>query len=123
MEATRSFVVSLLRVALATAYNNNDVGDDEKPDIQAERGFIWTILGDDESELYTTSQDLDSFMKSFEEEIRGSPSSKVDLKSGSKESQLDLGYLLEALDDETGLPSSKASRAGVLSEMNRLGGG
>ncbi|CAA3019392.1 Hypothetical predicted protein, partial [Olea europaea subsp. europaea] len=89
----------------------------------AEGGFIWTILGDDESELYTMSQDLDSFMKSFEEKIRGLPSPKVDLKSGSEESQLNLEYLLEASDDETGLPSLKASPAGVLSEMNRLGGG
>ncbi|KAL2511823.1 Uncharacterized protein Adt_17423 [Abeliophyllum distichum] len=53
----------------------------------------------DESEFCTTNQDLDFFMKSFEEEM-GSPSpivDVVDLKSASKESQPDLGILWRLL--------------------------
>ncbi|KAL2503310.1 hypothetical protein Fot_37158 [Forsythia ovata] len=74
----------------------------------------------DESEFYTANKDLDSFMKSFEEEIMGSPSPTVDvvdLKSASEEeSQPDLGYLLEACDDELGLPPSASSPASALCE-------
>ncbi|KAM7487621.1 hypothetical protein LguiB_025105 [Lonicera macranthoides] len=63
----------------------------------------------DDSDLCTTSQDLDSFMKSFEEEISSPkplPVPVVDLTSESDESRPDLGYLLEASDDELGLPPS-----------------
>ena len=63
----------------------------------------------DDSDLCTTSQDLDSFMKSFEEEISSSkppPVPVVDLTSESGESRPELGYLLEASDDELGLPPS-----------------
>ncbi|KAL2508396.1 uncharacterized protein Fot_32043 [Forsythia ovata] len=57
-------------------------------------------------------------MKSFEEEIMGSPSltmDVVDLKLASEESQPDLGHLLEASDDELGFPPS-SSPVGALSE-------
>ncbi|KAA8532713.1 hypothetical protein F0562_032746 [Nyssa sinensis] len=64
----------------------------------------------DDSDLDTTSpDDLDSFMKSFEEEILASPpppATLVYLTSDSGESRPDLGYLLEASDDELGLPPS-----------------
>ncbi|CAI9785371.1 unnamed protein product [Fraxinus pennsylvanica] len=86
------------------------------PEVKRLREELLENLGDDDSEFCTTNQDLDSFMKSFEEEIMGSPSPTVDLKSGPEESQPDLGYLLEASDDELGLPPSTASPAGVLSE-------
>lgn len=55
-------------------------------------------------------QDLDSVMKSFEEEILhhsplNDPQTVLDLTSSeSGDSQPDLGYLLEASDDELGLP-------------------
>ncbi|XP_027096316.1 uncharacterized protein [Coffea arabica] len=71
------------------------------------------LLGNfDDGEFYTASLELDSFMKSFEEEIlSGTPTTTttavavVDLTSSeSGESQPDLGYLLEASDDELGLP-------------------
>ncbi|CAA3006117.1 Hypothetical predicted protein [Olea europaea subsp. europaea] len=93
--------------------DGSEVPDSEidLPEAKRLKEDLLDSLGDDESELCTTSQDLDSFMKSFEEEIMGSPSPKVDLKS-------DLGYLLDASDDELGLPPSKASPAGVLSEGN-----
>lgn len=64
----------------------------------------------DESDPDPATQDLDSVMKSFQEEISAlsnSPVEVVDLTSSdSGESQPNLGYLLEASDDELGLPPS-----------------
>ncbi|XP_028100500.1 uncharacterized protein LOC114299870 [Camellia sinensis] len=59
----------------------------------------------DDLDVCTTSLDLDSFMKSFEVEIIASPPvTVVDLTLYSSESQPDLGFLIEASDDELGLP-------------------
>ncbi|TMW93631.1 hypothetical protein EJD97_011367 [Solanum chilense] len=55
-----------------------------------------------DSEFCTPNHDLDSFMKSFENEIIASETAGVSSESG--ESQPELGYLLEASDDELGLP-------------------
>ena len=61
----------------------------------------------DDMEADPTIQDLDSVMKSFEEEISQactySSVPVVYLTSNFNESQLELGYLLEALDDELSL--------------------
>ncbi|KAL5761427.1 hypothetical protein ACOSP7_017691 [Xanthoceras sorbifolium] len=58
-------------------------------------------------------QDLDSVMKSFQQEISACSSSPVEVvdltSSESGESQPDLGYLREASDDELGLPPSIVS--------------
>ncbi|KAG6406094.1 hypothetical protein SASPL_133691 [Salvia splendens] len=91
---------------------------------------------DEDSDLCTSIHDLDSFMKSFEEEITTSPTSShgsgaaeerivesasdcgesgeveegiVELVSDSGESRPDLGYLLEASDDELGIPPPAVS--------------
>lgn len=64
----------------------------------------------DDSDICTTSPDLDLFMKSFEQEISGSippPVKIIDLEADSGESRPDLGYLLEASDDELGIPPSE----------------
>ncbi|KAG6413413.1 hypothetical protein SASPL_126122 [Salvia splendens] len=93
---------------------------------------------DEDSDLCTSIHDLDSFMKSFEEEITTSPTSShgsgaaeerivesasdcgesgeveegiVELVSDSGELRPDLGYLLEASDDELGIPPPAASPA------------
>ncbi|KAG6392775.1 hypothetical protein SASPL_147001 [Salvia splendens] len=93
---------------------------------------------DEDSDLCTSIHDLDSFMKSFEEEITTSPTSShgsgaaekrivesasdcgesgeveegiVELVSDSGESRPDLGYLLEASDDELGIPPPATSPA------------
>lgn len=66
----------------------------------------------DESDPEPATQDLDSLMRSFEEEIATAPSSTVpvvDLTLDPGESQPELGYLLEASDDELGLPPSSSS--------------
>ncbi|KAK3222562.1 hypothetical protein Dsin_009587 [Dipteronia sinensis] len=64
--------------------------------------------------------DLDSVMKSFQQEIStrsSSPVEVVDLTSSdSGESQPDLGYLLEASDDELGLPPTTASRQEAIND-------
>ncbi|GFQ08333.1 hypothetical protein PHJA_002977300 [Phtheirospermum japonicum] len=60
-------------------------------------------------------RDLDSFMKSFEEEITASPSAGFGGDYG--ESRPDLGYLLEASDDELGLPPPTSSPVGLGSEL------
>ncbi|GER32773.1 1-pyrroline-5-carboxylate dehydrogenase 2 [Striga asiatica] len=64
------------------------------------------LLGgsDDEGEFCEASEDLDSFVKSFQEEITASPAAGVDPASDCSETRPDLGYLLEASDDELGLP-------------------
>ncbi|XP_074343030.1 uncharacterized protein LOC141680813 [Apium graveolens] len=62
----------------------------------------------DDSDICTTSEDLDSFMKIFEKEISGSIPAN---ESKSGESSPDLGYLLGASDDELGIPPSEEKLA------------
>lgn len=76
----------------------------------------------EEDDICTTSEDLDSFMKSFEEEILQTPATVIDGESG-----LDLGFLLEASDDELGLPPPATTEAAVgeeeVSELVRVPAG
>ncbi|KAG4910118.1 hypothetical protein JHK82_056142 [Glycine max] len=58
----------------------------------------------DDADDAPSSQDLDSVMKSLQEEISG-------VASDSGESQAQIGYLLEASDDELGLPPAGNSSA------------
>ena len=58
-----------------------------------------------ESDPTPSTQDLDSVMKSLQEEISASSSlSSLRVTSDSGESRAQIGYLLEASDDELGLP-------------------
>lgn len=60
---------------------------------------------DDADHNTASTQDLDSVMKSLQEEISASPSTASRrVTSDSGESQAQIGYLLEASDDELGLP-------------------
>lgn len=77
------------------------------PEVKKIREDLLGIL--DDSDPDPAIHDLDSVMKSFEKEISASSSSPVpvvDLTSESGESKPDLGYLLEASDDDLGLPPS-----------------
>ncbi|XVE85939.1 hypothetical protein DITRI_Ditri17bG0132200 [Diplodiscus trichospermus] len=71
----------------------------------------------DDSDSLPVDQDLASVMRSFEEEISAAISTstvsapQVDLTSDSGDSQPDLGYLLEASDDELGLPPPSGTTA------------
>ncbi|KAK7306936.1 hypothetical protein VNO77_39577 [Canavalia gladiata] len=60
----------------------------------------------DDADPAPPSQDLDSVMKSLQDEIAAP---FVDLTSDSGESKPQIGYLLEASDDELGLPPAVAS--------------
>ncbi|OAY31305.1 uncharacterized protein LOC110630784 [Manihot esculenta] len=81
------------------------------PEVKKIRDDLLGIL--DESDPDPTIQDLDSVMKSFQEEISASSSPVVvDLTSDSGDSQPDLGYLLGASDDELGLPPSSTASSG-----------
>ncbi|XP_055805512.1 uncharacterized protein LOC129874274 [Solanum dulcamara] len=71
------------------------------PEVKRLREDLLDDLYDSEY-IYTPSHDLDSFMKSFEDEITVSETAGVSSEPG--ESQPELGYLLEASDDELGLP-------------------
>ncbi|KAL3336729.1 hypothetical protein AABB24_029406 [Solanum stoloniferum] len=78
-----------------------------------------------DSEFCTPSCDLDSFMKSFENEITASPPPEnAGVSSESGESQPELGYLLEASDDELGLPppiEAETESVRVCTESHGLG--
>ncbi|XP_073135208.1 uncharacterized protein [Henckelia pumila] len=86
----------------------------DSPEVKRLRENLLDSLDDDddEAEFGTASSDLDSFMKSFEKEIAsdgGDAVEVVDLVSGSEESRPELGYLLEASDDDLGLPPTTSS--------------
>lgn len=68
--------------------------DLDSPDVKRLRDDLF-----DDSGLDPVSQDLDSVMKNFENELSTTTAA---LSSG--ETQPDLGYLFEASDDELGLP-------------------
>ncbi|CAI9278607.1 unnamed protein product [Lactuca saligna] len=76
-----------------------DSGESEYNSVKTQRTSdnLLEVLDDPDS-------DLDSFMKSFENEIPKLPESFIDCDSVSGESQPDLGFLFEASDDELGLP-------------------
>ncbi|KAF5727754.1 hypothetical protein HS088_TW22G01451 [Tripterygium wilfordii] len=82
----------------------------DSPEVKRLRDDLLGVL--DESDPDPAIQDLDSVMKSFEEEISASlslPVPVVDLTSDSGDSHPDLGYLLGASDDELGLPPTCTS--------------
>ncbi|XP_022726657.1 uncharacterized protein LOC111282710 [Durio zibethinus] len=90
--------------------------DPDSPEVKRLRDDLLDFLDDPDS--LPVNQDLASVMKSFEEEILSAASTAtepvpvVDLTSDSGESQSDLGYLLEASDDELGLPPPTATTIG-----------
>ncbi|KAL3501704.1 hypothetical protein ACH5RR_036153 [Cinchona calisaya] len=89
--------------------DSDDSGRFDSPEVKRLREDL--LENFDDGQFYPASQELDSFMKSFEEEILSgtvahSAVAVVDLTSESGESQPDWGYLLEASDDELGLPPS-----------------
>ncbi|XP_076943754.1 uncharacterized protein LOC143614115 [Bidens hawaiensis] len=83
----------------------------------------------DDSEVSTPSQDLDSFMKSFQDEISAVPESTESTQlpeltelAESTESRVELGFLLEASDDELGLPpSDENSVSSAVEKTTELG--
>ncbi|KAJ7954090.1 Carbohydrate-responsive element-binding protein [Quillaja saponaria] len=76
----------------------------------------------DDSDPDPSSHDLDSVMKSLQEEISApcSPVPLIDLTLESAESQPDIGYLLEASDYELGLPPGNSSNEEVKNRRDRV---
>lgn len=116
-------------IELQVTHNSSPAGRLSWPEAKQIREDILDIL--DEPEEITDGvpeidQELNSVIKSFEEEILH-PSSlppphpnSVDLTlSDSGESQSDLGYLLEASDDELGLPPT-VSQENYIDAESRL---
>ncbi|KAF8407822.1 hypothetical protein HHK36_006958 [Tetracentron sinense] len=89
--------------------------ESDSPEAKRIRDNLLDILDDSDSvvDRNASTQDLASFMKSFEEEIFtpsvAAPLPEVNLTSDSDESQPDIVYLLEASDDELGLPPTFSS--------------
>uniref|UniRef100_A0A2P2MZY3 Uncharacterized protein LOC107262050 n=1 Tax=Rhizophora mucronata TaxID=61149 RepID=A0A2P2MZY3_RHIMU len=93
---------------------SDELGGLELPEVKRIRDDLLLGILDD-SDPDPTSQDLDSVMKSFEVEISASSSSLahvVDPTSDSGDSQPELAHLLEASDDELGLPPSSINYSG-----------
>ncbi|XP_042488136.1 uncharacterized protein LOC122068327 [Macadamia integrifolia] len=104
---------------------DSDESDFDSPEAKRIRDNLLDILDDSDlvGDRNQTNQDLDSVMKSFEEEISNSTFLPAQLQpasatltptslSDSGGSQPDLGYLLEASDDELGLPPNFSSSSG-----------
>ncbi|KAL4633222.1 hypothetical protein ACB092_04G107000 [Castanea dentata] len=97
---------------------NSENSDLNSPETHLSEEDLLNIL--DDSDIVTDRdpaiQGLDSVIKSFEEEIlvqapapAAAPAVFIDQASDSGESQPELGYLLEASDDELGLPPTTSS--------------
>ncbi|KAJ8774615.1 hypothetical protein K2173_017061 [Erythroxylum novogranatense] len=90
---------------------SDEVGLD-LPEVKRIKEDLLEILDDSDSD--PAIQDLDSVMKSFEYEISAtasdaSPMPVIDLTSETADSQPELAHLLEASDDELGLPPTSIS--------------
>ncbi|OMP06566.1 hypothetical protein CCACVL1_01506 [Corchorus capsularis] len=86
-----------------------DDGDVQSPEAKLIQEDLLNILDDSDPTIGPDPaiQDLDSVIKSFEEEILVPTETPVPvMTSDSGESRPDLGFLLEASDDELGLPPS-----------------
>ncbi|XP_076932356.1 uncharacterized protein LOC143597861 [Bidens hawaiensis] len=83
------------------------VDSDESPDSVEAKRVLLDILDDSVSD--SLSHDLDSFIKTFQDEISPAP---------------ELGFLLEASDDELGLPPTDTSTRGLAEsvELSELWG-
>ncbi|KAH7832803.1 hypothetical protein Vadar_000116 [Vaccinium darrowii] len=86
--------------------DDSDESEFDSPEVKRVRDDLLGNL--DDSDLCATGPDLDSFMKSFYEEI--SPPT-VNLTSHPGESPAGFGFLLEASDDELGLPPANTTPA------------
>lgn len=81
----------------------------DSPEAELTQDDLLNILDEPENgaDRNPAIQGLDSVIRSFEEEIRvaaPAPAAVAGMTSDSGESQLELGFLLEASDDELGLP-------------------
>ncbi|CAH1414657.1 unnamed protein product [Lactuca virosa] len=71
----------------------------------------------DDSDASTVNHDLDSFMKSFQDEISPVPEFGAGVNS---ESRPELGFLFEASDDELGLPPTETDTDTTLTASEKM---
>ncbi|XP_049397221.1 uncharacterized protein LOC125861343 [Solanum stenotomum] len=104
-----------------TVAESNRVNSDS-PEVKQIREEVLDIL--DEQEILTDRlpevEELDSVMKSFEEEIVHPSIQQTNLNS--VDPQLDLSYLLEASDNELGLPPTALSFDDHVNAKNNIAG-
>uniref|UniRef100_A0A0V0H765 Putative ovule protein n=1 Tax=Solanum chacoense TaxID=4108 RepID=A0A0V0H765_SOLCH len=104
-----------------TVAESNRVNSDSS-EVKQIREEILDIL--DEQEILTGRlpevEELDSVMKSFEQEIVHPSIQQTNVDS--VDPQLDLGYLLEASDNELGLPPTVLSSDDHVNAKNNVGG-
>ncbi|KAJ6833812.1 uncharacterized protein M6B38_338945 [Iris pallida] len=112
--------------------NDDDDGVEESvdwPDVKRIREDLFGILESepdkDGSDPDPATDDLDSVMRSFEEEIATAlPSDPVPVSTPDRNPhQPDLGFLLEASDDELGIPPPEISGGGVADVAASAGDG
>ncbi|KAI3714399.1 hypothetical protein L1987_73000 [Smallanthus sonchifolius] len=102
-----------------------DSDDSEFDSPEAKRIQLDLLDTLEDTDVRTVGEDLDSFIKSFEDET-SPPLETLDLTSDSGDSRPDLEFLLEASDDELGLPptetaSTESERITVSTESVELG--
>ncbi|XP_030552242.1 uncharacterized protein LOC115756547 [Rhodamnia argentea] len=106
------------RKRLRDADDSDDL-DFQSAEVKRLRDDLLSFL--DDSDPDPGAPDLDSLMRSFQDEIAAAPASSspspaavevVDLTAESGDSKSELGYLLEASDDELGLPPSTTPSSG-----------
>lgn len=115
-----------------TEHNKPNSTESNRADNELDPPLVMTFREDildifDDQEIVTQIPDLDSVIKSFEDEIiQSSPSlarpPASEFNSDSGDSQPDLGYLLEASDDELGLPPTVAESQAQNQPTNMSGG-
>ncbi|CAH1419404.1 unnamed protein product [Lactuca virosa] len=103
--------------------SDSDESELNSPEAKRIRDDLLDTL--DDSDVCTVGDDLDSFIKSFEDEISPPPET-LDQASESGDSRPDLEFLLEASDDELGLPPTETTpteseRIEVSTELVELG--
>lgn len=86
--------------------SDSDESEFNSPEAKRIRDDLLDTL--DDSDVCTVGDDLDSFIKSFEDEISPPPET-LDQASESGDSRPDLEFLLEASDDELGLPPTETT--------------
>ncbi|KAI3817185.1 hypothetical protein L1987_10974 [Smallanthus sonchifolius] len=93
-------------------YDSNESAVDS---VEAKR-ILLDIL--DDSDVCTVSHDLDSFMKTFQDEI--SPAPEVAEITSKSTARPELGFLFEASDDELGLPPTDTNTSLTGFEKTRV---
>ncbi|KAH9778635.1 hypothetical protein WN944_014116 [Citrus x changshan-huyou] len=106
---TNSPISKLARVDSVASDGNSDGSGVSSPEAKRIHDDLLNFL--DEADSVPAIQDLDSVIRSFEEEILVPEQAPPVVTSDAGEARPELGFLLEASDDELGLPPSFSTGA------------